>query len=359
VTQPADRSEREAERLTLTLATIIVNYRTPDLVSECVTALAAERELLPMLKVVVVDGGSGDDSLAKLNSKLAKPVKDGWLTILPLSFNGGFGWANNQAISLLTEKRRLEFVHLLNPDTVVRYGAVAALLSTMQDRPHCGAAGSQLLSPNGHASGSAFRFPSIGREFLRGANTPMLARLLRLKPLLLEPNASEPIDWVTGASVMIRTEALRQVGLFDEGFFLYYEDVELMHRIRAHGWEICHVADSLVEHIGGSSTGVGDVEGGMQLPDYWFEARRRYFNLVYGRAGYVAANIAWLTGRMLWTIRCMAGLGSRNSNTVREVRGLFKQGLGPGPKALARRHHAVLGAPPTAVPAWARQDERC
>src|SRR5206468_12119595 len=104
---------------------------------------------------------------------------------------------------------------------------------------------------------SAFRFPSAGRELTGAARSEKLGRVLGIAPLVIEAGHSVEVDWVTGASVLLRSEALRDVGLFDDGFFLYFEEVELMHRFHSNGWTVRHVPRSRVVHREGSATGLG------------------------------------------------------------------------------------------------------
>ncbi|MGH6781454.1 MAG: glycosyltransferase family 2 protein, partial [Sphingomonadaceae bacterium] len=118
------------------VAVVIVNYRTPDLAVRCVRALAAERTAVPDLEVIVVDGGSGDGSAERLAETLAAPELSGWVRLLPLPINGGFGWANNQAmLRLLQHASPPDFIHLLNPDTVIEPGAVARLAEHLRRHP--------------------------------------------------------------------------------------------------------------------------------------------------------------------------------------------------------------------------------
>src|SRR5258708_8560018 len=106
------------------VAVVIVNYRTPKLTMRCVAALKAERALLPCLRVIVVDGGSDDGSAIELASGLAQDDYSDWVSFVPLAINGGFGWANNQAILMLArEDGPPEFIHLLNPDAEITAGA--------------------------------------------------------------------------------------------------------------------------------------------------------------------------------------------------------------------------------------------
>ena len=111
-------SIRDSEVVVVTL-----NYRTPGLTRRCLAALAKERDRLPRLRAVVVDGGSGDGSAEELAEVLGQPDYADWVEFLALPINGGYGWANNQAIlSLARTPNPPEFVHILNPDTEVRKG---------------------------------------------------------------------------------------------------------------------------------------------------------------------------------------------------------------------------------------------
>lgn len=331
------------------VAVVIVNYRTPELTIRCVDALRREKEQLPALRVVVVDGGSADDSASKLADFIARSGLD-WVSFLPLSTNGGFGWANNQAILELSRDRRPpDFIHLLNPDTEAIEGAVYALVEEFQRHPRCGAAGSQLLTPDGQRAASAFRFPSAGREFTGGAQSEKLGRVFGIEAAVVESEDSRNVDWVTGASVMFRAEALRETGLFDDGFFLYFEEVELMHRLHARGWSVRHVPQSRVIHVEGASTGIGAATAERPHPAYWYQSRRRYFSLTGGRSAAIAATLSLLGGKALAEIKNAAGraLASRACRTADLLRlGFWPSGRDSTPSAPS------WGEPPGRPPAW-------
>lgn len=325
------------------VAVVIVNYRTPELAKQCLAALRGERELLPKLRAVLVDGGSGDGSAEELAKAMYDPDLGSWVTFLPLPINGGFGWANNQAILTLAQGGASpDYIHLLNPDAEVTRGAVAALVHELEGHPRCGAAGSQLLTAEGRAAASAFRFPTAGREFVSGAHSAKLGSLLGIAPTVVEAADSVEVDWVTGASVMLRAGALQDTGLFDDGFFLYFEEVELMHRMRRGGWSVRHVPASRVIHIEGASTGLG-AAAVRPLPPYWYESRRRYFFLTGGRQAAIAADVAWLGGRM---IAALQGLLRRSAETGARAGPLLSRTNLPPPSV------PRLGDPPGRPPAW-------
>jgi GT2 family glycosyltransferase len=238
------------------VAVVIVNYRTPDLALEAARSVAGERGALPGLRVIIVDGGSGDGSAEQLIAGVADSALSSWVRVLPLALNGGFGWANNQAmLGLIQGDDPPDYIHLLNPDAVVLPGAIAALAAMLDQDPQCAAAGSALFNTDGSAAGSQFRFMSPPREFARGLRTDAIRRALGIKPLMIEGNGEvDDVDWVTGASLMLRVTALREVGLFDTGFFLYFEEVELCWRLKQSGWQVRHAPLSRVRHVGGAAT---------------------------------------------------------------------------------------------------------
>ena len=337
----------------MNIVTIIVNYQTPLLVLKCIESLNEERRRYPQLKVVVVDNCSGDDSVNILSHEINKGHLCDWVELIPLKLNGGFGWGNNQAIFHVFQRRALpEAFYLLNPDAAIEPGALEALVNCLIEHPNVGAVGSQLLNSDGSFAGSAFRFPTVLREFVRGIGMARIGRILGVAPIVVPVGFRGNVDWVTGASVLLRAKALLECGLFDTGFFLYFEEVELMHRFSRHGWATYHCPESRVIHLAGASTGVidGKADGKRVPPDYVFHSRRRYFALTGGRLTAVAANLAWLAGDLL---RRIAGMKSRveNSDAKNERRALLRIGV------RARSHDSVpafdrFEAEPGGRPAW-------
>ena len=198
------------------------------------------------------------------------------------------------------------------------------LLSYLKENPSVAAVGSQLLEPDGSLTGSAFSFPSVRGEFSRGARTGAIDRLLKVPPISIEASAPQEVDWATGASVMFRTEALKQVGLFDEGFFLYHEEIELMWRLRAAGWGIAFEPRSRVRHVGGASTGVHsrktDGVAEPRKPSYWYRSRARFFALTQGNGAAFLAYLAWFAGYPIWALRRVLGLAPASKPFSHQLR---------------------------------------
>lgn len=337
-------------------AVLIVNYRTPALVIENLAALAAERAALPGLTAVVVEGGSGDDSARLIGDAIAERGYGDWARLLPLAVNGGFAYANNQAMLSLERAGALpETIVLVNPDARVRPGALAAMVALLEARPRAGAVGGLLEQEDGTPQGCAFPFPSLRGEFTSGAGIHALRRLLGLPPTVVTSEAARRVPWVTGAAVAFRRAALAEVGLFDDGFFLYFEETELMHRLARAGWEIWHEPAARIVHHGGMATGVRDPETGRmlakRLPRYWYDSRRRYFVRTGGFAYAVAAGLCWLTGSVLGRARRML-TGKADERPVRETRDFLSYSLWPRPADRARAALPRLGDEPGRAPAW-------
>jgi len=336
------------------IAVVIVNYRTPQLTRSCLASLTHEHNSLPQLRVIVVDGGSGDGSAEQLGSIIDGPEFRDWVQFLPLDVNGGFGWANNQAIQRLGQSGKAPaYVHLLNPDAQVEPGGITSLIEYLEAHPRVAAVGSQLFEPDGRAIGSAFSFPTLRGEFSRGARTGAFDRVLRVPPISVMPPVATEVDWVTGASVMFRMTALREAGLFDEGFFLYHEEVELMWRMRSAGWAIATEPRSRVRHIGGASTGVHNRAAGgktdPRMPACLYRSRTRFFALTRGFLATIGAFAAWLVGHVVWRSRHVMRVGTGRP-IAHEVRDHFLM-------AFPRRHDfipaiAALEGTPTSMPAW-------
>ena len=157
------------------------------------------------------------------------------------------------------------------------------------------------------------------------------------------------VYWVTGASAMFRMDALRQTGLFDDGFFLYFDEVELMHRLRAHGWTVRHVPESRVVHFEGSSTRIG---AATRMPAYWYNSRRRYFALTGGVSSAVGAGLGLIAGRAIGALRnTLKGQSPRGVVSSTDV---LHNGFWPRPDD-SNPSVPRVGDKPGRPPAWMRR----
>jgi GT2 family glycosyltransferase len=286
-------------------AVVIVNYRTAGLVVDCLRSLEPEMASEPGLRVVIVDNASGDDSVDVIESAIRRHGWR-WATIKPLVRNGGFAFGNNAAIrELLREPNPPAFIWLLNPDTVVRSRAAAALIDFLASHPNVGIAGGRLEFPDGTPQTAAFRFPSLIAELedtIRiGLVSRMLGRFRVPGPIHDEPH---PTDWVNGASMMVRRDVIETVGLMDDGFFLYFEETDFCRRAKRLGWPVWQVPASRVVHLEGQSTGVtGANLAKKPRPAYWFDSRARYFHKHLGAGWAFVADVIFAVGFGLWRIQ--------------------------------------------------------
>jgi N-acetylglucosaminyl-diphospho-decaprenol L-rhamnosyltransferase len=287
------------------LHVLIVNWRTADLAIQCIGSLASERQSV-RLRAIVIDNASGDGSGERLNSAVAESGWQDWVEIIQAPHNGGFAYGNNIAIRrAIAAQPDLRYVLLLNPDTIVRPNALRALLDFMNAHPEAGCAGGISEDLDGTRQHCSFRFPSVVSEFASYLRLGLVDRLFsRWTVLAGMPLKPEMVDWVSGAHLIIRREVIDQIGLLDEGYFLYFEETDFILRAKLAGWSCWHVPASRVVHFVGKSSGFNDAHGGFKAqPDYWFESRRRYFVLNHGRLYACLTDLAVITGVSLCRIK--------------------------------------------------------
>ena len=299
---------------------VIVNYRTAQLVCDCLTSLA---EMVPILgggRVIVADNDSGDDSVQLIASHIAARGWSNWVEILPLLKNGGFAYGNNAAIRrALAIDPKLEWVVLLNPDTIVRPGALSEFLAFDCRGMRVGILGAGIEGLHGAPKASAHRFPSPLGELERSAAMAGLSRWLgRSEEAISAANIAQQCDWVSGACMAVRRELFEVVGLLDEGYFLYFEEVDFCLRAHRAGWFCWSVPRARIMHVEGAATGIRIAR--LRRPAYWFASRRRFFVKAYGVPGLLLADALWALGRLSLVSRRVLRLGGRVGAHTEPVR---------------------------------------
>lgn len=281
-----------------TVLTVVLNWRTADMTLRAVAAAEKAMEGISG-SITVVDNDSGDGSYETMVAALADHSR---VTVVQSGRNGGFGAGNNVGIRLgLPDGSRPDFVYILNSDAFPAADAIAHLLAYLQRHADVGFAGSFIHGPDGEAHTTCFRFPTVASEFEGAARTGLISRLLahRRVPIGV-PETSGPVDWLAGASLMMRDRVLQDIGLFDEAFFLYFEETDLCRRGLRAGCATHFVRESRVEHIGSVSTGM---KGWGRIPGYWFDSRWLYFTKEGGKAHAVMATIAQVSGGLVLAVR--------------------------------------------------------
>jgi N-acetylglucosaminyl-diphospho-decaprenol L-rhamnosyltransferase len=285
------------------IAVVVLNYRTPQLTLDCLATL--QPELDGETVVVVVDNASGDGSAERLAHEIEDRGWSSFTTLLRAPHNGGFAAGNNLGILSVEADAYL----LLNSDTLVCPGALRSLRDAMATHRDAGVIGAGLLTAGGDIDASRFRNVGPFSEFLRAADTGVLSRLLdRFDPTLPPTHESTEVDWVGFAAVIIRREVIAEVGLLDDGFFMYFEDVDYCRRAAAAGWRVRYWPHARFVHLQGASSQISGHRGRRRrAPRTYYAARARYFARYYGRAGLWLANGLWCLGRVVSYTREVLG----------------------------------------------------
>lgn len=286
------------------LAIIIINYRTPQLVEDCLNSLLPDFEALDA-KAVVVDNFSDDGSADRLESWLVDfPARDS-VSLIRSPENTGFSGGNNIGI----RSQSADYYLLLNSDAYVRSGAIRTLLETVKAHPEAGVIGPRLECPDGTPQTSCFRFHSPASELISTAATGPVTKLLKRWDVPMSP-VDEVIhpQWVSFACVLIPGVVFQEVGLLEEAYFLYYDDVDFCRRARDAGWDVIYQPQAHVVHLGGESSDFDSLVGqSKRLPKFYYASRTGYFYKFYGRYGLLAANLLWTLGWLIAMLRALFG----------------------------------------------------
>lgn len=244
------------------LAVVIVNWNVRDLLRRCLVSVRrglAEASLDG--RVVVVDNGSRDDSVAMLRADFP------WVQVIASPNNVGFTAGNNLALRALGFGAPLSpspapdmprYVLLLNPDTEIVGAALAHMLAYMDAHPDVGLLGPRLRYPDGSVQPSRRRFPTLRSAFLESTLLqrwrPDAAALRDFYMADRPDDVTQDVDWVVGAAMLVRRAALCQVGLLDEGYFMYSEEVDWARRLKAAGWRVVYLPQAEIMHYEGRSS---------------------------------------------------------------------------------------------------------
>ena len=253
-----------------TVTVIVVNWNTRELLAECLASVAATAADVD-LETVVVDNGSADGSVAMVRESFPS------VRVIANDANLGFARANNQAIRATDTP----FVLMLNSDARLCPGSLQALLECITSAPRAGLVGAQLRDPSGAFQLSHVRFPSLGREAL------ILSGIGRLLygpwyPSFApdEDERAHSVEWVGGACMLARRAAVDAANGFDEGYFLYGEEMDLCYAMRRVGWQVWYEPRAVVTHVAGaSSAGMPETQEARL-----YRGRMRFFRKHYGGA---------------------------------------------------------------------------
>ena len=222
-----------------------------------------------------------------------------WVHTFESGGNAGFGAGNNFGVTeAMACSQAPDVLWLLNPDTLIDQTDLEPALLWFQSDPTVAVVGTGMVDCDGEQDLAGHRDPSPIGEFVQNAGAFRV-----LIPWAVSDSSLDrpgPVDWVSGASLLVRADAFEQQRGFDEGFFLYFEEVDLCRRIRQAGWKVIYEPRSRIVHLEGKTTGV---EKAKPMPKYWYDSRRRFFVKHYGICGLWAADLAWSIGQGIGMLR--------------------------------------------------------
>jgi len=301
----ADASPSHDKRAKCAVGIVVINFRTPALVKDCLAALGDQLEENDA-RVAIVDNFSNDGSADDIADWLTRGAL--WksrIFLIRSPSNEGFSGGNNIGINAFDA----DYILLLNSDTLMRPGALAALVDAAKREEKAGLVAPRLEDLDGTPQISAFRFHSPLSEFLFASETAPLDKIFGFAVVPI-PVSDAPIDcdWASFACVLIKRAAIDDVGPMDEGYFMYFEDADYCRALKRHGWRVFYDPSARVVHLrGGSSPVKSSMKAKKRPPAYYYAARTRYFRKAYGPLGLYAANLMWLAGRAVARFRSLFG----------------------------------------------------
>ena len=264
----------------MTLAVVIVSWNVKALLADCLKSLFAELKAAACpAEVWVVDNASDDGSPEMVRADFPE------VHLIASAVNLGFAGGNNMALRAMgfpgAQAGQPEAVLLLNPDTLVQPGALPALVDFLQTNPQAGLLGARLFFGDGSFQHGAFAFPGLWQLAIELLPLPGRWHESRLNgrysQALYEAGRPFPIDHPLGAAMLVRGAAVQQVGLMDEGYRMYVEEVDWCKRMREAGWRAYCVPAARIIHLGGQSTGQVQAESFINL----WRSRHRFYSRYY------------------------------------------------------------------------------
>ncbi len=235
------------------LSIIIVNYQTYKLTKQTIDSIISKEHPFEY-EIFLVDNASPDDSLERLQKDFAREQESGLIKFMANNRNSGFAHANNLAL----KESKAKYVLLLNSDTVILNNALTKCIKYMEEDFSIGALGCKVILPDGSLDKACRRsFPTFSVSFYRMVGLsrlfPKSKRFGKYNLTFLDENQTYEVDCLVGAFMLVRSEAIQEVGLLDEQFFMYGEDIDWCYRIKSGGWKIVYYSDAEIVHYKGGS----------------------------------------------------------------------------------------------------------
>lgn len=303
------------------VSALVVNYRTYGALERCLEALARVAPQI-RLEVLVADNAPDAEAIVWLGARFPAA------TVIPLPENRGFGAAVNAAARQATGC----YLLVLNADATLRPGACEALLRVADGHPDVAAVGPKILNPDGTVQGSARGFPDastlfFGRRAWLTRRFPNNRWSRRNVVSGSDDRIPREADWVSGACLLVSKTAFDEVGGFDPGFFLYWEDADLCRRLLSRSYRVMLVPEAEVDHATASSTRLLPIRSALAFHRSAFRYARKH---VAGLARLLLPVLAaFLAARCAASVAANAAASLRSEEPARpESRGVPLRGLG-------------------------------
>lgn len=275
-------------------AIVIVNYQTAGMLIDCISKMLDTIDF-KSVAICIVDNFSNDGSYETIKDWVEDKQLSENVLLVRAATNGGFSAGNNIGIKAISAKYYL----LLNSDAYIKQSSIDRLKKTFTLDPKIGLASPRLTWEDGTPQESTFNFFHPITEFVHQANTGVISSRLQKYVVAEAVNATaRVVPWTSFACVMISSECIAKVGYLDEGFFMYFEDVEYCDRMRRTGFKVFHNPTASAVHLrGGSSSVKKNIARKKRLPKYYYQSRSRFYFKKYGYLGLFTANMFWYFGR--------------------------------------------------------------
>jgi len=279
---------------------IIVNWNTRDVLRECLASVSAETAGISC-EVIVVDNGSTDGSAELVRNEFPR------VTLIGNQRNRGFAAANNQGMRLAQGR----YVLLLNSDTVVLDRAIQKTVQFADDHPEAALVGCRVLNPDSSLQPTCFMFPSLLNMVL---STTYLYKLVprsrffgRERMTWWDRDDVREVDALTGCFMLVRREAIEDVGLMDERFFMYGEETDWCYRFKRAGWRNLFYPGASIIHLGGGSTRARADDMNIQLRRSILQFMKKHRSALSYATARVLTSLFYATRTPYWWVRSLRG----------------------------------------------------
>lgn len=277
------------------LSIIIVNWNTCGILRDCLKSVFDQTQDITF-EVIVIDNASSDDSVQMVKSEFPQVI------LIENNDNRGFAAANNQGMQVAEGR----YVLLLNSDTIVLDGAIQKTLAFADQHPEAAVVGCKVLNPDMSLQPTCFMVPSLSNLFLSSTYLykifPRSRFFGREQMSWWNRDNIREVEVVTGCFMLVRKEAIAQVGMMDESFFMYAEETDWCYRFKIAGWKLLFTPDAEIIHLGGQSSKNVKVKMNIELRKSILHFIRKHYGYFRYLAGCVLVLAFYLVRLPFWLI---------------------------------------------------------